>query len=161
MITQATPPIACEQAHPALSVSDALAAVKFYTKKFGFSLGFTLGRSADDNRREFGSGASIPGASMPNSKGCRVCFVIDDADELYDNQRANGVEIVEPPEDRQYGLGDYTIRDPGGYHLSFGHCLRNVGLPLNIERVEIAVRLEKPLAALLHDLAEPQAHERE
>ena len=51
----------------------------------------------------------------PNPEGCSVYFVVGDADELYEFQRANGVEIVVPPEDRPYGLRDYTVRDLYGY----------------------------------------------
>ena len=36
MTTTATPPVECEQLHPALSVSDVLAAADFYTKTLGF-----------------------------------------------------------------------------------------------------------------------------
>lgn len=61
------------------------------------------------------------------------------------------------PEDRPYGLRDYTVRDLHGYLLNFGHYIYNGEPPVEIERVEISVRLEKRLAALLHDLA---AHKR-
>ena len=61
---------------------------------------------------------------------------------------------MEPPGDREYALRDYTVRDLNGYLLSFGHPLFNLGPPIEIERVEVAVRLEKRLAALLRDLAE-------
>jgi hypothetical protein len=84
-----------------------------------------------------------------------VYFVVGNADDLYEFQRSNGVEIVTPPADREYGLRDYTVRDLNGYTLTFGHRLglsRNP--PLKIERVDVPVRLEKRLAALLYDLAE-------
>jgi hypothetical protein len=45
-------------------------------------------------------------------------------------------------------------RNLDGYQLSFGHYVYNVGPPIEIERVDVAVRLEGRLAALLHDLAE-------
>jgi hypothetical protein len=83
--------------------------------------------------------------------------VVSQADELYEFHRANGVEIVEPPGDRRYGLRDYRVRDLHGYQLEFGHHLFNQGEPIRIERVDVPVRLEKRLAALLHDLA---AHKR-
>jgi hypothetical protein len=86
-----------------------------------------------------------------------VFFVVGDADELYEFQRANGVEVVEPPGDRPWGLRDYTVRDLCGYALTFGHYIYNTGPALKIERVDVPVRLEKRLAALLHDLA---AHKR-
>ena len=80
-------------------------------------------------------------------------FVVGDADELCEFHRANGVEVLVPPEDRQYGLRDYSVRDLHGYRLTFGHNIFNVGPPLKIERVDVPVRLEKRLAAFLRDLA--------
>jgi hypothetical protein len=46
------------------------------------------------------------------------------------------------------------VKDPWGNELSFGHYIQPVGPPLNIERVDVPVRLEKRLAALLKDLAD-------
>ena len=68
--------------------------------------------------------------------------------------QANGVEVVEPIDDRLYRIRDYAIRDLYGYRLSFGHPLFEAGPPVKIERVDVPVRLEKRLAALLGDLAE-------
>jgi hypothetical protein len=63
------------------------------------------------------------------------------------------VEIVVPPADRDYGLRDYGVRDLDGYQLNFGHYIYTAGPELVIERVDVPVRLEKRLAALLTDLA--------
>src|SRR6185436_1755138 len=89
----------------------------------------------------------------PSPSGASVYFMIGDADELYEFQRSNGVECLSAPEDRPYGMRDYRVRDRDGYELGFGHRLPDAGPPLAIERVELHVRLEKRLAALLHDLA--------
>jgi hypothetical protein len=90
----------------------------------------------------------------PGPEGCSVYFVVGNADELYEYQRANGVEVVQAPGDRPYGLRDYRVRDVNGYELGFGHYIYNTGPALEIDRVDVAVRLEKRLAALLRDLAE-------
>jgi len=74
----------------------------------------------------------------PNPKGCSVYFVVGNADELCECQRANGVEIIAEPGDRPYGLRDYRIRDLHGYELGFGHHLFNAGPPLKIERVDVS-----------------------
>lgn len=148
--------IDCEQHFPSLWVTDVLAATDFYTSKLGFKLGFTWGDPPEMAGVNLG-GVAIhlaQGIPSPNRKGCSVYFVVGDADELYEFHRANGVEIVVPPEDRLYELRDYTIRDPYGYKLSFGHRIYNTGSPVQIERVDVPMRLEKRLAALLHDLAE-------
>ena len=56
-------------------------------------------------------------------------------------------------ETRSYGLHDYSVRDLDGYVLSFGHYIYSTGEPLEIERVDVPVRLEKRLAAALQELA--------
>jgi catechol 2,3-dioxygenase-like lactoylglutathione lyase family enzyme len=150
----ATPQVNCEQLHPSLAVSDIQAATDFYTKKLGFKLAFTWGDPPSMAGVIIGGVQVFLEQGAPNPKGCSVYFVIGDADELYQFHLANGVEIVVPLEDRHYGLRDYRVQDLHGYQLSFGHHLFNAGPPIEIERVDVPVRLEKRLAALLHDLAE-------
>ncbi len=149
-----TPDIDCEQHHPALRVSDVPAAVDFYTKRLGFKLAFTWGEPPEMAGLNLGRVQMFLEQGTPGPTGCSVYFVVGDADELYEFQRANGVDVVEPPGDRPYGLRDYRVRDLYGYELGFGHHLFNAGPPLEIERVDVPVRLEKRLAALLRDLAE-------
>jgi catechol 2,3-dioxygenase-like lactoylglutathione lyase family enzyme len=148
------PKVDCDAHHPTLPVSDVLAAVDFYTKKLGFTLGFTWGEPPAM------AGVNLGGVSVhlaqgePNPTGCSVYFVVGDADELYEFQRENGVEVVAAPGDRPWGLRDYQVRDLHGYELGFGHRLPDAGPPVQIERVDVPVRLEKRLAAALRDLAE-------
>lgn len=154
MSTPAAPQVDCERYHTTLYVSDVPAAVDFYTNKLGFRLGFTWGDPPTMAGVNLGDVQIFLQQGTPNPQGCALNFVVGDADDLYHFQRANGVEVVEPPEDRPYGLRDYTVRDLYGYLLGFGHYIYNVGPPLEIERVDVPVRLEKRLAALLYDLAE-------
>lgn len=153
MTTAAAPQIYCEQHHAGLAVADIRNAVEFYTTKLGFKLGFTWGDPPTF------AGVTLDRVQMflqkgtPSPAGASVYFMVGNADELYEFHRANGVEIVAPPGDRDYGMRDYGVRDLHGYHLSFGHPLFNVGPQIEIERVDVPVRLEKRLAALLYDLA--------
>ena len=147
------PEVDCAQQHAALRVSDVTEAVGFYTRKLGFRLGFLSGDPPGMAGVNLGDVQMFLEQGTPNPKGCAVYFVVGNADELYEFQRANGVEIVEAPGDRPYGLRDYRVRDLHGYELGFGHHLFNAGPVLEIERVDVPVRLEKRLAALLHDLA--------
>lgn len=157
MTTPAVPHVDCEKYHALLPVSDHLAAVDFYTKKLGFSLGFTWGDPPTLAGVNLGAVQIFLSNGTPNPKGCSLSFVVGNADELCEFHRANGVEVAEPPEDRPYGLRDYAIRDLHGYHLWFGHYIYNAGPPVEIQRVDVPVRLERRLAALLVDLA---AHKR-
>jgi uncharacterized glyoxalase superfamily protein PhnB len=136
-----------------LLVRDVPAAVDFYTKKLGFNFGFTWGEPETTFAGvNLGDVQIFLEQGEPNSS--MLNFVVGNADELFEHQKANGVEVVQPPEDRHYGLRDYTIRDLAGNYLSFGHYIYNTGPKEVIERVDVPVRLEKRLAALLHDLAE-------
>jgi len=154
MTTPAAPRVDCDQYHAGLPVSDVLAAVDFYTKKLGFSLGFTWGEPVRIAGVNLGGVQIYLMQGIPNPKGWTLSFVVGNADDLYEFHRANGVEIAEPPGDRPYGLRDYAIRDLHGYQLFFGHYIYDAGPPLEITRVDVPVRLEQRLAALLVDLAE-------
>jgi catechol 2,3-dioxygenase-like lactoylglutathione lyase family enzyme len=157
MTPTTAPRVECEQHHPTLPVRDVLVAANFYTNKLGFSLGFAWGDPPTTAGVNLGTVQVFLRHGTPSPDGFSVYFVVGDADELYEFQCANGVEVVKPPEDRPWGLRDYTIRDLDGYELVFGHRLHNDGPAIPIERVDVPVRLEKRLAALLHDLA---AHKR-
>ena len=154
MSTASVPEVECEQQHASLPVSDVRAAVDFYTNQLGFRLGFTWGEPPTIAGVNLGNVQMFLEQGTSNPAGCSVYFVVGNADELYEFQRANGVDIIQTPGDRPYGLRDYRVRDLNGYELGFGQHLFNAGPALEIERVDVPVRLEKRLAALLYDLAE-------
>src|SRR5262249_16166980 len=100
------PEVECEQQHPplppldlhaALRVVDVLAAVEFYTKKLGFRLGFTWGEPPTIAGVNLGNVQMFLEKGTPSPKGCAVYFVVGSADDLYEFQRGNGVEIAEAP----------------------------------------------------------------
>jgi uncharacterized glyoxalase superfamily protein PhnB len=139
--------------HPELPVRDVRAAAAFYQEKLGFKHGFTWG----DPVRMIG--VNLGGVSVhlrqgtPAPEGFAVYFVVGDADELHDFQRTGGVDIVRPLQDQPWGFRDFMVSDLDGNKLMFGHRLPE-GPPLKIERVDVPVRLEKRLAAVLRDLAD-------
>lgn len=153
MTIATSPDVDCEQIHPALSVSDVLVAADFYTTKLGFQLGFTWGEPPTIAGVNLGQVQMFLERGTPNPGGPAVYFVVGDADALYEFQRGQGVEIVQPPEDKHYGLRDYRVRDLYGHELAFGQHLFNAGPAVEIERVDLPVRIEKRLAALFLDLA--------
>ncbi len=150
----APPQVDCDRLHPGLAVPDVLAAAEFYTNKLGFTAGFIWGEPPTMAGVNLGDVQVFLERGTSASGRSSVYFVVGDADALYAFHRANGVEVLD---DRHYELRDYTVRDPYGHVLTFGHHIYNAGDPIPIERVDVPVRLEKRLAALLHDLA---AHKR-
>jgi catechol 2,3-dioxygenase-like lactoylglutathione lyase family enzyme len=153
-MTTAPPPfIECEQVHAVLAVGDIAATVAFYTERLGFTLAFTSGEPPTFAAVNLGKVQMFLQKGTPDPKGCSVYFLVGDADALYEFHRANGVDVAQEIGDREYGIRDYAVRDMNGYFLSFGHRLSNAGRPIKIERVDVPVRLETRLAALLRDLA--------
>lgn len=155
MAEPAVPFIECEQTHAGLAVSDVAAALQFYTKKLGFQQAFTWGEPPTFAGVNLGKVQMFlaAGTPTPSPDTSAVYFLVGDGDALYEFHRGNGVEIAQEIGDRPYGIRDYTVRDLNGYYLVFGHHLLNAGPPVKIERVDVPVRLEKRLAALLDDLA--------
>lgn len=147
------PNIECGRLFPTLAVKDIMEAIAYYTTRLGFSLGFTWDDPPGFAGVNFGEVSVHLSSNMP-AVANEVYFVVDDAKELHSFHVANGVEIVEAPGNRPYGLFDYRIRDPYGNELGFGHYIYTEGPAIKIERVDVPVRLEKRLAALLKDLAE-------
>ncbi|MFL5381791.1 MAG: VOC family protein [Longimicrobiaceae bacterium] len=153
-----TPPqVDCKRHHTTLVVRDIHEAVDFYTQKLGFTPGFTWGEPPTFAGVNLGDEQTFLMQGEPKPGGCSLQFVVGDVDALYEFHRAAGLEVVEEIGDREYGLRDYMVRDLYGYWIGFGQHIFTVGEPVPIERVDVPVRLEKRLAALLHDLA---AHKR-
>jgi catechol 2,3-dioxygenase-like lactoylglutathione lyase family enzyme len=153
MTNTVVPDFECEQENAVLAVPDVAAAADFYATKLGFKVAFTFGDPPSYAGVNLGSVQIFLRRGAANPQGIEVYFVVGNADELCEFQRANGVEVVVEPGDREYGLRDYRVRDLNGYELSFGHAIYNGGPGLEIERVDVPARLEKRLAALLADLA--------
>ena len=149
-MTSPKPPlIECEKMHVTLPVSDLTAAIEFYVTKLGFRLGFLWGEPAFFAGITLGAMEIFLKQDTPAPNAGAVIFMVSDADALYEFHRANGVEVAEEIEDREYGIRDYAVKDLYGYRLVFGHYIYTVGPPIKIERVVVPVRLEKRLAGLL------------
>lgn len=134
-------------------MEDVPAAVAFYTQRLGFSLGFTWGEPVRFGGVNLGKVQVFLEAAAPPRSATSVFFVVEDVEALYAFHAAQGVEVLVPPGDREYGIRDYTVRDLAGNRLTFGQNIYSVGEPVPIERVDVPVRLEKRLAAVLADLA--------
>jgi catechol 2,3-dioxygenase-like lactoylglutathione lyase family enzyme len=124
------PAIRCEKYHAILAVTDVRAAVQFYTTKLGFSLAFAEGdpptfAAVNLGGSDLGSVQLFLESGTPAPEGCSLYFVVEDADALHQFHESCGVEILQKPCDRTYGLRDYTVRDDSGYRLTFGHHPRH------------------------------------
>ncbi len=110
-------------AAPILAVRELSAAIRYYEKTFGFKVamqtvdpmpyaiverdGVCIHLTVDDTRR--GKGA--------------LYTMVDDVDALHEAVEAQGANVIEPPDDRVYGMRDMYVRDPDGNLLGFGQPL--------------------------------------
>ncbi len=114
---------------PVSQVADVTRSVAFYCDKLGFFSHGPWGEgpefcivqrgkvtfALDRTRKE--------GSPVPLNQYWAVYVYVDDADELCAEFRDKGVEIVRGPEDMEYGLRDFDVRDPDGHLIAFGHDL--------------------------------------
>ena len=148
------PDIDCQHFHASLYVEHVPTAVDYYNDKLGFFTAFTWGEPEVTMAGvNLGKVQIFLEKGTPQPDAGPLYFVVSNADELYEFHQANRVEVTVPIGDREYGLRDYGVRDLHGHHLSFGQYIYTVGEPIKIQRVDVPVRLEMRLAALLHDLA--------
>jgi uncharacterized glyoxalase superfamily protein PhnB len=140
----------CLMVHPILLVKDVAGAAAFYADKLGFRRSFTWGDPPTT------AGVSLGKIEVHLSTGTGVSavyFVVDDVEELHRAHTAAGVKIHRPLTSQPWGLREYGVQDLDGNHLTFGPHVPPVEPKLAIQRVEVPVRLERRLAAVLEDLA--------
>lgn len=142
-----------DRVHPIFRVRDVARAVEFYREKLGFRVAFVDGDPPTFAGVNLGHVQLFLEKGDPGPDGAAAYFVVDDADALNARHREAGAR-PEMLTDQPWGLRDYGLRDPDGNRLSFGHPIHTTGPRVHVERVDVAVRLEKRLAALLADLAE-------
>lgn len=93
------------------------------------------------------------------NRGVWMSLWVGDVDQVYQECQERGVAVLHAPEDMPWGVREMLVRHPDGHVFRVGRGLdlddpatiREPSLP--IERVDVAIRLEKRLAAVLADLA--------
>jgi catechol 2,3-dioxygenase-like lactoylglutathione lyase family enzyme len=108
---------------PIFAVRDVPATLKYYCDVLGFSGAWTW-----DDPPTFGGACwgsiGVMFCRQPeiaaHVRGHMHSFFVEGIDALHERHRAAGAEIVIPLQDEPWGLREYTVRDPDGYHLRFG-----------------------------------------
>jgi uncharacterized glyoxalase superfamily protein PhnB len=119
---------------PVLSYNDALAAVGFLEKAFGFERGGVFTREDEpevvehaEMRWPEGGGVMFSTAQKDDSAfnqrvtgNDSVYVVCTEPDALFERATAAGAEVVRGLRDEDYGSRGFTVRDPEGNLWSFG-----------------------------------------
>jgi uncharacterized glyoxalase superfamily protein PhnB len=114
---------------PVLTVPDVLETVDFYRDKLGFHIDFVEGDPPVHARVCADPTYSSPTVHVrfePLRPGASVnpsvylwLHVGSGLDQLFDVYQKRGVEVVEEPSDRPWGLRQFTIKDCNGYAVTF------------------------------------------
>ena len=107
---------------PIFSVSDLSKSIEFYTDTLGFQLDFIYGEP------QFYAGLFKDSIELhlvsknlrqPAGSG-NLSILSDEVDDLHQKLIEAKVQIIVPPDDRDYGLRDFSCRDPDGNIIVFG-----------------------------------------
>lgn len=107
---------------PIFATASVESSIQFYKEVLGFETSWTWGEPPTFGCASWG-GASIMFCLQPDLaskvEGHQHWVKVDEVDELYERHVQNGAMIVSPIEDKPWGVREYVVRDPSGYHLRF------------------------------------------
>lgn len=125
--------IASDTFYPALSYDDALAAIAWLERAFGFERRLVVpgpDGTVAHSELTYGSAVIMVSTSKPakgrvSPRGTRVvpvalCVRVADPDAHHRRALGAGAEIIEPLRDEDYGSRGYMARDPEGHQWYFG-----------------------------------------
>jgi GNAT superfamily N-acetyltransferase len=122
-MTSESPPVALLRSEAILAVADVPATVRFYRDKLGFTGEWLWGDPPTFGGVSWGK-VGVMFRLQPELaakvEGHQHEFFVSGIEQLYERHRHNGVPVVSPLEAKPWGLQEYTVRDPNGYHLRFG-----------------------------------------
>ncbi|MBR0774680.1 VOC family protein [Bradyrhizobium diazoefficiens] len=104
-------------------VSDIVAGLAYYRDVFGFEAIYEYGSplSYDCLCRDEVALHLLAAAGtkrLPGQGG--LCIFVRDVDQIYAELSSRGARIIDPPEDRDYGMRDFDVVDPDGNQVTFG-----------------------------------------
>lgn len=138
--------MAIHECFPYLRVSDARAALTFYTHVFECTERFRLVDPGDGRighaELELAPGVVVllsdayPEAGIlapTGNTGMGIHLHVDDADTLIERARAAGATVTMEPRDQFYGERSGKFKDPFGHERHIGHSLEEVD-PAEMQR---------------------------
>ncbi|CAN5581637.1 hypothetical protein BH10PLA1_BH10PLA1_13040 [soil metagenome] len=128
------------------AVRDVPETIAFYRDVLGFESGWLWGTPVGFGGARWGK-AHVMFCLQPERaakvEGHMHFFHCDDIESLHNRHVAAGAKIVSPIDNKPWGVREYTVRDPNGYHLRFSGPLKYEGpvtalkvMPEHIQIVE-------------------------
>ena len=106
-----------------LATADVAATIRFYREELGFTNEWFWDDPPTHGGVEWGDIDLMFQKNVELAKhveGHQHYFFVTGVDELHARHQQNGVSIISPLERKPWGMREYTVRDPNGYHLRFG-----------------------------------------
>ncbi len=112
---------------PVLAVDDLPKAITFYRDKLGFEVDFTWGDPPYYAIARRGANVAIHLSEREDTTTpiapAYVYIFVTNADALYEEFSEQGVEIFQPPQEAEYGMREFEVRDLSGHFVTFGEDL--------------------------------------
>ena len=121
---------------PVLATNDVVGTAAYYRDVLGFVVDDTFSAPEwtmlwADQCQLF---LSLNPAAAQTAKGQQVLICVPGVDEMYERHKANGATIISDIENKPWGLREYTVEDPSGYHLWFEAHIETQYLPWKAKR---------------------------
>jgi catechol 2,3-dioxygenase-like lactoylglutathione lyase family enzyme len=114
-----------------LVVSDLGRSLDYFRDALGFDVAFRWGEPepfyAGVCRGEVTIHLNHVSNSRHRAGNSTVSIFVGDADAIHRELVERGARIAVPPDDRPYGLRDFSVEDPDGNWIVFGSELENAG----------------------------------
>lgn len=122
-----SPPPALRTLSAVLVVGDVARAIGFYVDKIGCIECFRVGDPPNYAavEREALVLSLMPASRAPAALGqAHLHVMVTGLDDLHAEIAGRGVAIEVPPTDFDYGLREFSLRDPDGNRITFGEEIR-------------------------------------
>ncbi|MFB6089430.1 MAG: VOC family protein [Halobellus sp.] len=143
---------------PNLMVDDIEATVDWYREVFDSEVVATLPSDADDyfwaqvtvgeslvmfQERE-SLEAKVPAMADRETGGSTALYIdVDDAKAMQERLETAGAELVEPPEETEYGWRLFAATDPNGYVLWFGERVDDDAEEMGASRRQYRIAVDR------------------
>lgn len=138
---------------PILYVRDFREATNYYTKKLLFDLRWKWGKPPSFGCVSLGRVEIFLCLKAQGHPGTWLSLFMEDVDDYFERITKKGADIIYGPKDEPWGCREIHVRDPNQHVIRFSQGIPAREPKLEIDRVRVETRIEKRLAALMHDLA--------